>query len=191
MKWVLFSFSDVHCALKYPAAVGCAYNYRNQVFTAVKQKPVTPSLCLAFPFSIFFLFSLLLYPLYLRLSQWHHPRCVLLSPGAAKSICNTLSLGQCKCGIWKLLVKLFFSRFCHILLKDHNLTTRQPFHQLLQKKPSLPSAVWHRAGKYLQLKINRWARCGFLCPMAVLKVCCSFWVVTIPGWVLMQCWPSR
>ncbi|NXS03370.1 NFU1 protein, partial [Oxylabes madagascariensis] len=42
--------------------------------------------------------------------------------------------------------------FCHMLLKDHNLTTRQPFHQLLQKKPSLPSAVWHRAvrGMFIQ-----------------------------------------
>ncbi|RLV84499.1 hypothetical protein DV515_00016165, partial [Chloebia gouldiae] len=50
------------------------------------------------------------------------------------------------------LVKLFFSRFCHMLLKDHNLTTRQPFHQLLQKKPSLPSAAWHRAvrGMFIQ-----------------------------------------
>uniref|UniRef100_A0A8D2QS17 glutamine--fructose-6-phosphate transaminase (isomerizing) n=2 Tax=Passeriformes TaxID=9126 RepID=A0A8D2QS17_ZOSLA len=51
-----------------------------------------------------------------------------------------------------MLVKLFLSRFCHMLLKDHNLTTRQPFHQLLQKKPSLPSAVWHRAvrGMFIQ-----------------------------------------
>ncbi|XP_032568518.1 NFU1 iron-sulfur cluster scaffold homolog, mitochondrial isoform X3 [Chiroxiphia lanceolata] len=43
-------------------------------------------------------------------------------------------------------------RFCQMLLKDHNWTTRQPFHQLLQKKPSLPSAVWHRAvrGMFIQ-----------------------------------------
>ncbi|NWY64945.1 NFU1 protein, partial [Erithacus rubecula] len=33
--------------------------------------------------------------------------------------------------------------FCHVLLKHHNLTIRQPFHQLLPKKPSLPSAAWH------------------------------------------------
>ncbi|NWZ42871.1 NFU1 protein, partial [Brachypodius atriceps] len=37
--------------------------------------------------------------------------------------------------------------FCHMLLKDRNLTTRQPFHQLLQKKPCLPSAVWHLAAR--------------------------------------------
>ncbi|NXH37648.1 NFU1 protein, partial [Dicaeum eximium] len=35
--------------------------------------------------------------------------------------------------------------FCHMLLKDHNVTARQPFHQLLQKKPSLPPAVWNCA----------------------------------------------
>ncbi|NWV26528.1 NFU1 protein, partial [Origma solitaria] len=42
--------------------------------------------------------------------------------------------------------------FCHMLLKDHNLTTRQPFHQLLQKKPSLPSAAWHHPvrGMFIQ-----------------------------------------
>ncbi|NWR50748.1 NFU1 protein, partial [Regulus satrapa] len=42
--------------------------------------------------------------------------------------------------------------FCHMLLKDRNLTTRQPFHQLLQKKPSLPSAAWHPAvrGMFIQ-----------------------------------------
>ncbi|XP_066062405.1 NFU1 iron-sulfur cluster scaffold homolog, mitochondrial isoform X4 [Chamaea fasciata] len=39
-----------------------------------------------------------------------------------------------------------------MLLKDHNLTTRQPFHQLLQKKAPLPSAVWHRSvrGMFIQ-----------------------------------------
>uniref|UniRef100_A0A8C5U879 NFU1 iron-sulfur cluster scaffold homolog, mitochondrial n=1 Tax=Malurus cyaneus samueli TaxID=2593467 RepID=A0A8C5U879_9PASS len=38
------------------------------------------------------------------------------------------------------------------MLKDHNLTTRRPFHQLLQKKPCLPSAVWHHAvrGMFIQ-----------------------------------------
>ncbi|KAL2296248.1 hypothetical protein Nmel_018548 [Mimus melanotis] len=43
-------------------------------------------------------------------------------------------------------------RLCHMLLKDHNLTTRQPLHQLLQKKPSLPSAAWHLAvrGMFIQ-----------------------------------------
>uniref|UniRef100_A0A8C0UT25 NFU1 iron-sulfur cluster scaffold n=2 Tax=Cyanistes caeruleus TaxID=156563 RepID=A0A8C0UT25_CYACU len=43
-------------------------------------------------------------------------------------------------------------RFCHMLLKDQNVTTQRPFHQLLQKKPSLPSAVWHRAvrGMFIQ-----------------------------------------
>ncbi|NWS28296.1 NFU1 protein, partial [Polioptila caerulea] len=42
--------------------------------------------------------------------------------------------------------------FCHMLLKDHNLTPRQPFHQLLQRKPSLPCAAWHRAvrGMFIQ-----------------------------------------
>ncbi|NXS77452.1 NFU1 protein, partial [Erpornis zantholeuca] len=42
--------------------------------------------------------------------------------------------------------------FCQMLLKDHNLTTRQPFHQLLWKKPPLPAAVWHRAvrGMFIQ-----------------------------------------
>ncbi|XP_039943826.1 NFU1 iron-sulfur cluster scaffold homolog, mitochondrial isoform X2 [Hirundo rustica] len=39
-----------------------------------------------------------------------------------------------------------------MLLKHHNLTTRQPFHQLLQKKPPLSPAVWHRAvrGMFIQ-----------------------------------------
>ncbi|NWI65522.1 NFU1 protein, partial [Todus mexicanus] len=32
---------------------------------------------------------------------------------------------------------------CRAMLTDRNLTTRQPLHQLVQKKPSLPSAVWH------------------------------------------------
>ncbi|XP_075592865.1 NFU1 iron-sulfur cluster scaffold homolog, mitochondrial isoform X2 [Balearica regulorum gibbericeps] len=36
-------------------------------------------------------------------------------------------------------------RFCRTMLKDHNLTTQQPFHQLAQKKPFLPSAVWRNA----------------------------------------------
>ncbi|NXG15085.1 NFU1 protein, partial [Grallaria varia] len=42
--------------------------------------------------------------------------------------------------------------FCQMLLKDHNWATRQSFHQLLQKKPSLPSAVWYRAvrGMFIQ-----------------------------------------
>ncbi|NXX02108.1 NFU1 protein, partial [Larus smithsonianus] len=35
--------------------------------------------------------------------------------------------------------------FCHMMLKDHNLTTQQSFHQLVTKKPCLPSAVWHNA----------------------------------------------
>ncbi|XP_068030605.1 NFU1 iron-sulfur cluster scaffold homolog, mitochondrial [Anomalospiza imberbis] len=56
---------------------------------------------------------------------------------AARRLCAAAGLG---------------GRFCHMLLKDHNLTTRQPFHQLLQKKPSLPSAAWHRAvrGMFIQ-----------------------------------------
>ncbi|NXI61497.1 NFU1 protein, partial [Anseranas semipalmata] len=33
--------------------------------------------------------------------------------------------------------------FCRTMLKDHNLTTKQPFHQLTQKKSFLPSAVLH------------------------------------------------
>ncbi|NXK93615.1 NFU1 protein, partial [Formicarius rufipectus] len=36
--------------------------------------------------------------------------------------------------------------FCQMLLKGHNWSTRQSFHQLVQKKPSLlslPSAVWN------------------------------------------------
>ncbi|NWI02137.1 NFU1 protein, partial [Tichodroma muraria] len=37
--------------------------------------------------------------------------------------------------------------FCHMLLKGHDVTTRQPFHQLLQNKPSLPPAAWHRAAR--------------------------------------------
>ncbi|NXQ81179.1 NFU1 protein, partial [Nyctibius grandis] len=35
--------------------------------------------------------------------------------------------------------------FCRAMLKDHNLTTQQSFHQLVQKKPFFPSAVWHNA----------------------------------------------
>ncbi|NWS60630.1 NFU1 protein, partial [Chunga burmeisteri] len=35
--------------------------------------------------------------------------------------------------------------FCRMMLKDHNLTTQQSFHQLAQKKPFLPSAIWHNA----------------------------------------------
>ncbi|NXV24526.1 NFU1 protein, partial [Cepphus grylle] len=35
--------------------------------------------------------------------------------------------------------------FCHMMLKDHNLTTQKSFHQLVTKKPFLPSAVWHNA----------------------------------------------
>ncbi|NXI96298.1 NFU1 protein, partial [Psophia crepitans] len=35
--------------------------------------------------------------------------------------------------------------FCRTMLKDHNWTTRQSFHQLVGKKPFLPSAVWHNA----------------------------------------------
>lgn len=31
------------------------------------------------------------------------------------------------------------------MLKDHNLATQQSFHQLAQKKPFFPSAVWHNA----------------------------------------------
>ncbi|NXL90154.1 NFU1 protein, partial [Alectura lathami] len=33
--------------------------------------------------------------------------------------------------------------FCRTMLKDHSLTTQQPFHHLSQKKPPLPSAVLH------------------------------------------------
>ncbi|XP_074930585.1 NFU1 iron-sulfur cluster scaffold homolog, mitochondrial isoform X2 [Phalacrocorax aristotelis] len=36
-------------------------------------------------------------------------------------------------------------RFCRTMLKDHNLTTQQSFHQLVQKKPFFPSVVWHNA----------------------------------------------
>ncbi|XP_039572513.1 NFU1 iron-sulfur cluster scaffold homolog, mitochondrial [Passer montanus] len=56
---------------------------------------------------------------------------------AARRLCAAAGLG---------------GRFCHMLLKDHRVTTRQPFHQLLQKKPSLPSAAWHRAvrGMFIQ-----------------------------------------
>ncbi|OWK51138.1 NFU1 iron-sulfur cluster scaffold homolog, mitochondrial [Lonchura striata] len=56
---------------------------------------------------------------------------------AARRLCAAAGLG---------------GRFCHMLLKDHNLTIRQPFHHLLQKKPSLPSATWHRAvrGMFIQ-----------------------------------------
>ncbi|NXS60226.1 NFU1 protein, partial [Brachypteracias leptosomus] len=35
--------------------------------------------------------------------------------------------------------------FCRTLLKDHQLTTQQAFHQLARVKPPLPSAVWHNA----------------------------------------------
>ncbi|KAI6073585.1 NFU1 iron-sulfur cluster scaffold-like protein, mitochondrial [Aix galericulata] len=34
-------------------------------------------------------------------------------------------------------------RFCHTILKDHNLAAKQPFHQLAQKKSFPPSAVLH------------------------------------------------
>ncbi|XP_035201051.1 NFU1 iron-sulfur cluster scaffold homolog, mitochondrial [Oxyura jamaicensis] len=34
-------------------------------------------------------------------------------------------------------------RFCHTVLKDHNLATKQPFHQLAQKKSFPSSAVLH------------------------------------------------
>ncbi|XP_056364514.1 NFU1 iron-sulfur cluster scaffold homolog, mitochondrial [Oenanthe melanoleuca] len=56
---------------------------------------------------------------------------------AARRLCAAAGLG---------------GRFCHVLLKHHNLTARQPFHQLLPKKPSLPSAAWHRAvrGMFIQ-----------------------------------------
>ncbi|KAJ7425748.1 NFU1 iron-sulfur cluster scaffold like protein, mitochondrial [Willisornis vidua] len=39
-----------------------------------------------------------------------------------------------------------------MLFQDHNWTTRQPFHQLLQRKPPLPSAEWPRAvrGMFIQ-----------------------------------------
>ncbi|NWT03274.1 NFU1 protein, partial [Mionectes macconnelli] len=37
--------------------------------------------------------------------------------------------------------------FCQMLVKDHNWTTRRPFHQLLPKKPPLPPAVWHRVAR--------------------------------------------
>ncbi|XP_010085053.1 PREDICTED: NFU1 iron-sulfur cluster scaffold homolog, mitochondrial, partial [Pterocles gutturalis] len=42
--------------------------------------------------------------------------------------------------------------FCRTMLKDHNVTTRQSFHQLVQKKPFLPSAAWHTAvrGMFIQ-----------------------------------------
>ncbi|NXT79726.1 NFU1 protein, partial [Zapornia atra] len=35
--------------------------------------------------------------------------------------------------------------FCRTMLGDHSLTARQSFHQLVQKKPFPPSAVWHQA----------------------------------------------
>ncbi|NXK12154.1 NFU1 protein, partial [Herpetotheres cachinnans] len=35
--------------------------------------------------------------------------------------------------------------FYRTMLKDHNLTTRQSFHQLAQKKQFLPSAAWRNA----------------------------------------------
>ncbi|XP_055676227.1 NFU1 iron-sulfur cluster scaffold homolog, mitochondrial isoform X1 [Falco peregrinus] len=38
-------------------------------------------------------------------------------------------------------------RFCHTMLKDHNLATRQSFHQLLQKKQFLPSTAWHNTAR--------------------------------------------
>lgn len=59
----MFSFSGVHFVLKYPDAVGCAYSYQNQVFTAVKLKLAMPSLCLAFPFNVFSFFPAALPPL--------------------------------------------------------------------------------------------------------------------------------
>ncbi|NP_001006305.2 NFU1 iron-sulfur cluster scaffold homolog, mitochondrial [Gallus gallus] len=34
-------------------------------------------------------------------------------------------------------------RICHTMLKGHNLTTQQPFHQLARRKQLLPSAVLH------------------------------------------------
>ncbi|XP_027761595.1 NFU1 iron-sulfur cluster scaffold homolog, mitochondrial, partial [Empidonax traillii] len=49
--------------------------------------------------------------------------------------------------IWKSSAKLFSSRFCQMLLKDHNWAARQPFHQLLPKKPAPAPAVWHRAAR--------------------------------------------
>ncbi|XP_069733842.1 NFU1 iron-sulfur cluster scaffold homolog, mitochondrial [Phaenicophaeus curvirostris] len=33
-------------------------------------------------------------------------------------------------------------RFCRMMLKDHNVTTQQPFHHLVPKKPLFPPAVW-------------------------------------------------
>ncbi|XP_062366571.1 NFU1 iron-sulfur cluster scaffold homolog, mitochondrial [Cinclus cinclus] len=56
---------------------------------------------------------------------------------AARRLCAAAGLG---------------GRICHVLLKYRNLTTRQPFHQLLQKKPSIPAAAWHRAvrGMFIQ-----------------------------------------
>ncbi|XP_061204200.1 NFU1 iron-sulfur cluster scaffold homolog, mitochondrial [Neopsephotus bourkii] len=44
------------------------------------------------------------------------------------------------------------SRFCRMMVKDHNLTPQQCFHQLVQKKPFLPPAVWHNAvrGMFIQ-----------------------------------------
>ncbi|KAM9368703.1 NFU1 iron-sulfur cluster scaffold homolog, mitochondrial [Phaethornis superciliosus] len=35
------------------------------------------------------------------------------------------------------------ARVCRTMLKDQNLTAPQSFHHLAQKKPVLPSAVWH------------------------------------------------
>ncbi|NWR59522.1 NFU1 protein, partial [Bucorvus abyssinicus] len=42
--------------------------------------------------------------------------------------------------------------FCRAVLKEHNWTTPQSFHQLARKKPHLPSAVWHSAvrGMFIQ-----------------------------------------
>lgn len=63
-------------------------------------------------------------------------------------------LGKYSLVIWKLIVMLWFlSRICHTMLKGHNLTTQQPFHQLSRRKQLLPSAVLHNTGKY-QLKIR-------------------------------------
>ncbi|XP_032841020.1 NFU1 iron-sulfur cluster scaffold homolog, mitochondrial isoform X2 [Tyto alba] len=44
------------------------------------------------------------------------------------------------------------NRFCRAMLKDHNLRTQQSFHQLAQKKPFIPSAVWYKAvrGMFIQ-----------------------------------------
>lgn len=103
----------------------------------------------------------------------------------ALGVWNVLSAGPCKLINGALLAKLFFSRFCHAVLKEHNWTTRQSFHQLARKKPCLPSAVWHSTGNY-RLKINSccipsFMSCGnterlLLAP----KSGCG----TFPGWFL-------